>query len=188
MSPTHDEGHSLALLLRQGCDAFLEDWNAQFGTCFALGSDQGSSADVRHWVWVELSLCGPVEAPLNVVLDARILRAAIEALGFVDMPDGDFGDEGLDAVRELANLMAGALSRVFSAAVAGMRVRQERECIGVSVLDSSACEGRVASLADGRRETSTLVCPLGGPWHFFAALPEAAFEHFAHVAQRRSAA
>jgi hypothetical protein len=176
MSDALDANDPLARLLVQASAAVLSDWNVQFGTAFDVLGDTADRGEASHWVWIQLGLCGAVYAPLHVVLDARVLRSAVEALGFVDLPEADFGGEGLDAVRELANLMAGAYSRVFSEAVEGLRVTQRQSDILVDVLDRAACEARVVALADCASQDLALACPTGGPWPCFVAVPRSAVE------------
>lgn len=188
MSDALDANHPLAVLLAQASGAVLSDWNVQFGTAFEVMASSEDRMAASHWVWIQLGLCGTVYAPLHVVLDARILRSAVETLGFVDLPDGDFGSEGLDAVRELANLMAGAFSRVFSEAIDGLRVTQRQSDILVDVLDQGACDARIVALADCASQDLMLACPSGGPWPFFVAVPRSAADGMAERLQRDRAA
>jgi|GEM_PF-4441128 len=170
--------HPLASFLGAAVDAVLEDWNVQFCTQFSATAlpkfDHESMAP--RWVWVKLSLVGSDFNEFYVAVDERLMRCLVEAIGFVEMPAEGFDEEGLDAVGELGNLMAGALSRVVSDRLPGMRVTQRSGEITVETCDAAGLAQRLVSAELGSLATYSVDSGTGDVWTFAVHLPQVAIQ------------
>ncbi|QDU83340.1 hypothetical protein Pla163_04390 [Planctomycetes bacterium Pla163] len=123
--------HWLEPLLAEAVDAALGDWGLQFGTVWTARSIDTGARDVgvdldapRTWMMTRLGLCTRTLLPLHVWVSEEVPRSIIAGLGFVELPDGDFGEEGVGMLAELSNLMAGSMSRVMGEHVEGLRITQ----------------------------------------------------------------
>lgn len=176
MSNDIGPNHPLAAFLGAAVDAVLEDWNVQFCTQFSATALEAFDHEsiAPRWVWVKLGLVGSEFNQFYVAVDERMMRCLVEAIGFVDMPDEGFDEEGLDAVGELGNLMAGALSRVVSERLPGMRVTQRAGDIEVETCDASGLTDRLVEADVGSLATFSVDSGTGEAWNFAVHMPQIA--------------
>lgn len=143
LSNPSEEGRPSFALVERAVRSILVDWNTQFGTELELRTGAASSACefASPPVRVGLTLVDGRSHRFHVDLDERIARSLIEALGFVELPADGFDGDGIDALAELANLMAGAFDRVVANERARLRVSQDPADVvvepGAALVDAS---------------------------------------------------